>query len=90
LGGALIDMPNTGIATYSGHAIGTVNNDGDIYQAVGGFSQTYNFATGIKSGSFSVTNFDEVTYSGSVSAMSGQENRFSGTDSEAPQHALST
>ena len=74
---AILDMPTTGTATYSGHAIGTVNNDGIIFQAVGGFTQTYDFATG--SGPFSVTDFDGATYNGSVSAISGQENLFTGS-----------
>jgi hypothetical protein len=74
---ALLDMPTTGTATYSGHAIGTVNNDGNIFQAVGGYSQTYDFATG--SGPFSVSNFDGTTYNGSVNAISGQGNLFTGT-----------
>jgi hypothetical protein len=74
---ALLDMPTTGTATYTGHAIGIVNNDGNIFQAVGGYSQTYDFATG--SGPFSVSNFDGTTYNGSVNAISGQENLFTGT-----------
>ena len=76
---ALVDLPTTGIATYSGHAIGTVNAGlGEAYfQAVGGFTQTYDFAT--QAGAFSVTKFDGVTYNGGVSAISGQENRFMGT-----------
>ena len=76
-----LDMPMEGIATYSGHAIGTVlNNEGEveaIYQAVGGFSQTYDFATG--SGEFSITDFDGADYGGGVGAIPGQENRFTGS-----------
>ncbi|MCH9050001.1 MAG: FecR domain-containing protein [Proteobacteria bacterium] len=75
---ALLDMPTTGTATYSGHAIGTVNNDGDIYQAVGGFSQTYDFAAeGVKT--FSVTDFDTVSYSGDLFAGGAE---FVGTGSD--------
>ncbi len=78
---ALLDMPTTGTATYSGHAIGIVNNDGNIFQAVGGYSQTYDFATG--SGPFKITDFDGATYNGSVNAISGQENLFTGSGTGA-------
>ncbi len=75
---ALLDMPTTGTATYSGHVIGNAISNGNIsLGVVGGFSQTYDFATG--SGPFSVTNFDGVSYSGSVDAISGQENLFAGS-----------
>ena len=74
----LVDMPILGTATYTGHIIGivTLSNE-SIIPRDGGFSQTYDFATG--SGSFSVTNFDGVDYSGSVDAISGQENLFTGS-----------
>ena len=54
----------SGSADYSGHIIGIVN-DGTIFPAVGGFDvQDYVFATG--SGDFTVTQFDNVSYSGTL------------------------
>ncbi len=72
-----------GSATYSGHAIGTVIDGFDIRGAVGGFTQIYNFDT--MSGPFSVTDFDigKDTYTGSVNAISGQENLFTGSGTGA-------
>ena len=43
-------------ATYSGHAIGSVFNNGASYVAAGGFAGAYNFGTRI--GTLSINNFD--------------------------------
>ena len=43
-------------ANYSGHAIGSVFNNGASYVAAGGFAGTYNFGT--QSGTMAVNNFD--------------------------------
>ena len=53
-----------GSATYFGHIIGTVNNEGKIYQAVGGYSQAYNFLTSSNpfSGTVDITNFDGADF----------------------------
>ncbi len=57
---ALLDMPTTGTATYSGHAIGAVIDEAGVHQAVGDFSQTYNFAT--NSGMVDITSFDGANF----------------------------
>jgi hypothetical protein len=48
---------------YSGHAVGSVFNNGASYVAAGNFNGTYNFATQV--GSVAVSNFDGKTFSGS-------------------------
>ena len=42
---AFADITTSGSATYSGHAIGTVFNAGGVYQAIGDFALTFNFAS---------------------------------------------
>ena len=58
-----VTIPSVGTATYSGSAIGAVNNDGDQYLATGTFTNAYNF--GSRSGNFGLT-FDGFTLNGSV------------------------
>ncbi|MGA8402914.1 MAG: FecR family protein [Stellaceae bacterium] len=55
-----INLPPTGIGSYSGAAIGTVNNNGVAYLAAGGYSLNYNF--GSNTGSVSISNFDNHTF----------------------------
>src|SRR5579862_376259 len=43
-------------ASYTGHAIGSVFNNGQSYVAAGGFNGTYNFGT--QSGTLAINNFD--------------------------------
>jgi hypothetical protein len=52
--------------TYTGHAIGSVFNNGQSYVAAGGFAGTYNFGT--QTGSVAVTNFDGHNFAASGSA----------------------
>ena len=59
-----VTMPTTGSGSYSGAAIGTVNNAGATYVAAGGFSNTYNFGT--NTGSVAISNFDGHNFSGTV------------------------
>lgn len=66
------DIPASGTATYTGHAIGTVNNNGARYSAVGNFTQTWNF--GSDSGTVSIANFDGLaTLTGSVTSANRRE-----------------
>ena len=53
----------TGTATYEGHAAGTVNNSGSIYQAMGALSMTVDFGNPIAS-TTSITGFDGGSFSG--------------------------
>jgi hypothetical protein len=47
-------------ASYAGHAIGSVFNNGASYVAAGGFNATYNFGT--QTGNFAINNFDGHTF----------------------------
>ncbi|MEQ8247796.1 MAG: FecR domain-containing protein [Alphaproteobacteria bacterium] len=77
---ALVDIPMTGTATYSGHLNGSVDNNGSRYQAVGTFQNAWNFST--HSGAVTVTNFDGSNFSNvSVSANSTNRRDFAGSGS---------
>ena len=56
-------------ASYVGHAIGSVANNGQQYVAAGGFNQSYNFAS--QQMNTSITNFDGRNFSG-VTAVGGR------------------
>ncbi len=73
-------IPNTGSATYNGHAIASVNNAGAVYIAAGNLSHTVNFATG--SGTGAISNLDGRNYSFSSTLAAGTVN-FSGVISGA-------
>src|SRR5258708_4809479 len=64
-------IPQVGTATYSGHAIGSVFNNGAQYVAIGGFQNSYNFAT--KTGTVSLTSFDNANYQATVSSANGRD-----------------
>ncbi len=53
-------------ATYTGHAFGSVYNNGSSYVAGGGFNGTYHFGT--QTGTMTVSNFDGHTFSATGSA----------------------
>jgi hypothetical protein len=53
-------------ATYAGHAIGSVFNNGASYVAAGGFNGTYNFGT--QTGTMAINNFDGRSFAVSGSA----------------------
>jgi hypothetical protein len=65
-------IPQSGSATYVGHAIGTVVEGPPglyftaAYVAAGGFQATYNFAS--RSGTVQINNFDGANYSGTVNS----------------------
>ncbi|MBI1777742.1 MAG: FecR domain-containing protein [Proteobacteria bacterium] len=65
------DMPQTGIATFVGHAIGTVVNGSAQYIAGGGFSNVWDF--GRKQGALTISNFDGLTMSGALSSANGRD-----------------
>ncbi len=60
-----IDLPTVGIATYNGHLIGTVLDNGDVYQAMGDFGMTFDFADPLNS-TINVNSFDGVAYNAEV------------------------
>ncbi len=57
------ELPVTGTASYSGHAIGTVDAGSSRYVAIGSFSMSYDFAQG--SGSVTINSFDGQNLSSS-------------------------
>lgn len=68
-------LPTLGTAIFSGHMIGTVLNNGDVYLAAGGYNQTVNFGP---SNSYTfdvdVTSFDGQNFS--ISGAPGTGGQF--------------
>ncbi len=64
-------IPLTGTATFKGHAIGSVNNNGNRYLALGNYIQGWNFST--KTGTVYLANFDSYSFVGSPSSSNGRE-----------------
>jgi hypothetical protein len=64
-----------GQATYTGHSIGNVFNNGSLYTAVGSFQNQWNFDT--RKGSVQM-NFDQTAYTGTT-AIKGSTFNFDGT-----------
>ncbi len=65
-------------ATYAGAAIGSVFNNGASYVAAGGFNGTYNFGT--QSGTMTINNFDNNTFTASGKApLTGGNYTFAAT-----------
>jgi hypothetical protein len=62
-----VNMPTTGVGTYSGNAVGGVNNNGATYLATGTFNESYNFGNG--TGTFALNNFDGKNLSGAISGL---------------------
>lgn len=69
-----------GTATYSGHAIGTVFTNSQVYQAIGGLSATVNFDN-TSASTFNISNFDGASYSGTGLAITadGTRHKFTGS-----------
>ena len=72
-------IPTTGIATYSGHVIGSFTDGTNQYLAAGNYSNTVNF--GSKSGTVSISNLDNRSYSGSTSLNASDPRYFTGSGS---------
>jgi len=63
----IADMPTTGIATYVGHTVASINNAGTSYLAAGNFINTVDFAA--RTGNASITGLDGTNYSGTVRTL---------------------
>jgi trimeric autotransporter adhesin len=64
--------------TYTGHAIGSVSNNGANYVAAGGFNGTYNFGT--RAANFTISNFDGNTFTAAGTVpLNGASYTLSGT-----------
>ena len=73
---SLVDIPNTGIATFSGSIVGSVVNGANQYVAAGAFNHDWSFATrtgNILAGS----TFDGMALTGSAASANGRD--FTGT-----------
>lgn len=70
-----VQMPRTGTATYVGDMVGNVRNGNNSYIAVGGYSNSWNFAS--QTGLVRVTNFDGANFVGATVLNSGTA-QFSG------------
>jgi hypothetical protein len=72
--------------TYTGHAIGSVFNNGQSYVAAGGFTGTYNFGT--QTGSVAVNNFDGHSFAASGRAPLNGANYSFGVNSPGATGAI--
>ena len=66
---SLVNLPTTGTATYTGHAIGNVRNGAASYIAAGSYSNSWNFAS--QTGNVAISNFNGASYSGTAALTSG-------------------
>jgi hypothetical protein len=70
------EVPVTGIATYSGHAIAAIRNGSQNYVSAGAFQNVVNF--GSRTGSVTVTGLDSTNYAGRMT-FSSDPRFFSGS-----------
>ena len=62
-----VNVPTTGVGTFTGNALGSVFNNGASYLASGGFTNSYNFGT--QTGTVAISNFDGRNFAGTVQAI---------------------
>ena len=74
---AVADLPATGTASYSGHAVGTVSTGSARYVAIGSFSMSYDF--GLGSASVSINDFDGQNLTASPTGATSGPASFSGS-----------
>lgn len=67
-----VQLPTTGTATYTGHAIGNVLNGSSAYIAAGSYTNAWNFQT--QMGAVTIGNFDGATYTGTTALTNGTVN----------------
>lgn len=71
------DVPTTGVATYTGHAIASIRNGPAEYVAASNFTNTVNFGTRV--GAVNIPNLDGIAYSGNVNISTANATQFGGT-----------
>jgi hypothetical protein len=64
-----IDMPTTGVATYSGHVVASIKSSGNEYVAAGNFANAVDFGTRV--GTVAIAGLDGRNYNGTVSYAPG-------------------
>ena len=65
----VVQLPNTGTATFNGHAIGSVINGNSQYVTAGTYPNVWSFQT--QRGQVTIGNFDGATYSGTAALTAG-------------------
>ena len=63
-GTPLVNLPTSGVGTYTGAASASIINNTSFYTATGGFSANYNF--GSQTGNMTISNLDGRTYTGAI------------------------
>ena len=71
----IAEIPNEGMASYTGHAAAAIRNGGAAYAAVGHFAMDWNFAT--RSGHVEIDRLDNRSYTAAISAAANSRD-FSG------------
>lgn len=76
------ELPTSGSASYAGHAVGSVVNNGAQYLAAGNFGMDVNFST--RNATASITNFDGRNFGSNLSEVSTSSgaNMFNGVISD--------
>ncbi|MBV9519232.1 MAG: FecR domain-containing protein [Hyphomicrobiales bacterium] len=82
------DIPTTGAATYTGHAIANISNNGAQYIAAGTFTNQVNFAQ--RTGLVQIAGLDTSSYGGVVNLAQGSPNLFSGVLNTGPSNRFLT
>jgi hypothetical protein len=70
----LEDIPETGTATYTGHAVANIISGEARYVAAATFENSYDFAT--RQGTVTLTGLDGRDFSGTVAAVTGDARRY--------------
>jgi hypothetical protein len=84
-----VDIPTTGSATYSGHAVANISNVGTQYLATGTFTNTVDF--GNRKGAMQIAGLDTSTYGGNVTFGSGSSSPiFFGSLNTGPSNRVMT
>ena len=73
--------PLNGSASFSGHAVGTINDSG-VRQFVADMTTSYDFGT--RSGSVNITNLEGQNFQYTINGINGSEHTFSGALTTAP------
>ena len=77
-----VNLPTSGIGTYSGTAFGGVYNNGASYVANGVFNASYNF--GNLSGNLTISNLDGNTFGGPISGIPSSSQYFASLTGGGP------
>ena len=68
-GTPLVNLPTSGVGTYTGPAAASILNGTSVYTAAGGFNANYNFGT--QTGNMTISNLDGKTFGGAIAGGGG-------------------